>query len=150
MGKRKKKGGELAPETKQAASNFDEVLDDLSKNFAEGTDYFQVLVAIFQGVFKSEEQKHLRNFANIIPPLTLTFIDKMIIQKEKLHKKSGRVEAAFSDDGFALGLAYILKLLDQDDDFDSLHWFDSVRQHIGKKKKEIENAKSDKKKAKKK
>jgi len=148
MEKRKKKRGEVAPETNQAASNLDDVLDDLSKNFAEGTDYFQVLVAIFQGVFKSEEQKHLHNFANIIPPLTLTFIDKMIVQKEKLHKKSGRVEAAFSDDGFALGLAYILKLLDQDDDFDSLHWFDSVRQHIGRKKKEIENVKTEKKKTK--
>jgi len=111
MEKMKKKGGEVSQETKQAASNLDDVLDDLSKNFAEGTDYFQVLVAIFQGVFKSEEQKHLRNFANIIPPLTLTYIDKMIIQKEKLHKKSGRVEAAFSDDGFALGLAYIFKII---------------------------------------
>jgi len=58
------------------------------------------------------------------------------------------VEAAFSDDGFALGLAYILKLLDQDGEFDSLHWFDSVRQHIAKKKKEIENVKMDKKKSK--
>jgi len=58
------------------------------------------------------------------------------------------VEAAFSDDGFALGLAYILKLLDQDADFDALHWFDSVRQHIARKKKEIENVKSEKKKIK--
>jgi len=131
----------LSPETKVAASNLDEVLDDLAKNFAEGTDYFQVLVAIFQGVFKSEEQKHLRNFAAIIPALTLSFVDKMIVQKEKLHKKGGRVEAAFTDDGFALGLAYILKLLDQDVDFDSLHWFDSVKQHITKKKKEIDSVK---------
>jgi len=147
-GKEEKRRGEVAPETKQAASNLDDVLDDLSKNFAEGTDYFQVLVAIFQGVFKSEEQKHLRNFAQIIPPLTLTFVDKMIVQKEKLHKKGGRAEAAFSDDGFALGLAYILKLLDQDDDFDSLHWFDSVKQHINKKKKEIETVKLQKTKTK--
>lgn len=51
----------------------------------------------------------------------------MIGCKEKLNKKNSS-GAAFTDDGFAIGVSYILKLLDQHTDFDSLHWFQSVRE----------------------
>jgi len=131
----------LSNDTKQAAKTLDAVLDDMSKNFAEGTDYFQVLVSVFTQSLRSEDQKHLKNFYAIIPPLTISFVEKMLTLKERLGKKSGKVEAGFTDDGFALGLAYILRVLDQDDDFDSLHWFDSVRQHFAQKRAEISEQK---------
>jgi hypothetical protein len=41
--------------------------------------------------------------------------------------------------------AYILKLLDQDGEFDALHWFDSVRMHIEKRKADINEQKTKKK-----
>jgi hypothetical protein len=133
-----------------------------------------VLVTIFQNTFRGEEHKHLRNFyiigqtilfelrcvlvrgfalrqhfACLGPPLMLNFVETILQQKEKLHKKQSRQEASFTDDGFALGMvcvllvlmnilfrcaylflsgcdsfvqAYILKLLGQDEEFDSLHW----------------------------
>ncbi|OXB83588.1 UNVERIFIED_CONTAM: hypothetical protein H355_011407 [Colinus virginianus] len=110
-----------------AIRQLDSVLGDLTRNFAEGTEYFKMLVDVFAPEFRSPKNMHLRNFYIIVPPLTLNFVEHSISCKEKLNKKN-KGGAAFTDDGFAMGVAYILKLLDQYQEFDSLHWFQSVRE----------------------
>ncbi|KAF3854570.1 hypothetical protein F7725_022625 [Dissostichus mawsoni] len=116
----------LSEETQKAASVLDSVLGDLTSNSAEGTEYFKMLVAVFAPEFRSAKNMHLRNFYMIVPPLTVNFVEHSISCKEKLNKKN-KTGAAFTDDGFAMGVAYILKLLDQYLEFDSLHWFQAVR-----------------------
>ncbi|KAJ7414790.1 WASH complex subunit 4 [Willisornis vidua] len=110
-----------------AIRQLDSVLSDLTRNFAEGTEYFKMLVDVFAPEFRSPKNMHLRNFYIIVPPLTVNFVEHSISCKEKLNKKN-KSGAAFTDDGFAMGVAYILKLLDQYQEFDSLHWFQSVRE----------------------
>uniref|UniRef100_A0A3P8WCL7 WASH complex subunit 4 n=1 Tax=Cynoglossus semilaevis TaxID=244447 RepID=A0A3P8WCL7_CYNSE len=117
---------ELSEETRRAAGVLDAVLGDLTSNSAEGTEYFKMLVAVFAPEFRSVKNMHLRNFYMIVPPLTVNFVEHSISCKEKLNKKN-KSGAAFTDDGFAMGVAYILKLLDQYLEFDSLHWFQAVR-----------------------
>ncbi|KYO36435.1 WASH complex subunit 4 [Alligator mississippiensis] len=117
----------LSEETQKAARQLDSVLGDLTRNFAEGTEYFKMLVDVFAPEFRSPKNMHLRNFYIIVPPLTLNFVEHSISCKEKLNKKN-KSGAAFTDDGFAMGVAYILKLLNQYQEFDSLHWFQSVRE----------------------
>uniref|UniRef100_A0A3B4E036 WASH complex subunit 4 n=1 Tax=Pygocentrus nattereri TaxID=42514 RepID=A0A3B4E036_PYGNA len=117
----------LSEETQKAASLLDSVLSDLTSNSAEGTEYFKMLVGVFAPEFRSVKNMHLRNFYMIVPPLTVNFVEHSISCKEKLNKKN-KNGAAFTDDGFAMGVAYILKLLDQYQEFDSLHWFQAVRE----------------------
>uniref|UniRef100_A0A8C5MTC3 WASH complex subunit 4 n=1 Tax=Leptobrachium leishanense TaxID=445787 RepID=A0A8C5MTC3_9ANUR len=126
----------LSDDTQKAARQLDSVLTDLTRNSAEGTEYFKMLVDVFAPEFRSAKNIHLRNFYIIVPPLTLNFVEHSISCKEKLNKKN-KLGAAFTDDGFAMGVAYILKLLDQYQEFDSLHWFQSVREKYTKEKKAV-------------
>jgi WASH complex subunit 7 len=56
-------------------------------------------------------------------------VDALRNAKDRMEKTVKGSEAYFTDDGFALGLAYILAILKQDRAFDSLHWWDAVARH---------------------
>ncbi|ESO00575.1 hypothetical protein HELRODRAFT_82872, partial [Helobdella robusta] len=126
----------LDGEAIDAARHLDSVVSSMTKNFSEGTEYFKMLVEVFSSEFQDSKNMHMRNFYAILPPLTLNFVDHMIASKDKLSRKN-KVGASFTDDGFAMGIAYILKLLDQYSDFDSLHWFQSVKEKYNKEKQDI-------------
>ena len=53
----------------------------------------------------------LRTFFILVPALTINFVEHLLAAKDKLQR--GQLGAAFTDDGFAMGLAYLLNLLAQ-------------------------------------
>lgn len=154
----------LSAETLEAARQLDAVIKNLTTNFSEGTDYFQLLVSVFQlsllkpkgdaatdggaaaggagagaaggdaaggdGGKKKRRDKgedgHLRNFFLMVPALTLSFIDNMRSAKDRMEKTVKSAEAFFCDDGFVMGIAYLLAILKQDRLFESLHWWEAV------------------------
>lgn len=71
----------------------------------------------------------MKNFYIIVPALTINYIEYILIAKEKLNKKN-KEGALFTDDGFPMGLIYVLKLLDQITDFNSLNWYNSIKMKI--------------------
>ncbi|XP_076756339.1 strumpellin and WASH-interacting protein isoform X1 [Xylocopa sonorina] len=126
-------------ETTQAAAKcLENDIANLVRNFTEGIQYFKLLVDVFASAFRDTESHHLQQFYAIVPPLTLSFVDNSISNKEKMFKKN-QIGAAFTDDGFAMGIAYINALLDQSSELDSLHWFKTVEQHINVEKQAAEN-----------
>jgi WASH complex subunit 7 len=62
-------GTGLSDETVRAAKNLDKVIATLVDNFSEGSDYFKVLVNVFQSVLLTPDNDHLRTFFMIGAPL---------------------------------------------------------------------------------
>jgi len=119
---------ELPEETQTAAKNLDNTLNALSTNFSRDQDFFRLLVDVFEGVLTTDDQKHLKVFYTIIPPLTINFVEHMLVGRDILATKKNAANAFISDDGFAIGLAYILRLLHQNQKFESLRWFQGLKE----------------------
>jgi len=117
----------LSEETVRAAKNLDEIIGSLSAAFGEGTDYFTVLVNVFRTVLMNDAHSHLDNFYMIVPSLCLSWVEASLQAKDMMYKKNRNRDAYYTDDGFAMGIAYILSILNQNEKFEALHWFDSLR-----------------------
>lgn len=103
--------------------------DTLVSNFGEGSDYFKVLVNVFQKVLLTEENDHLKTFCMLVPSLCISWVEASLVSKEnmaKVVKGAPTREIYFTDDGFAMGIAYCLAILKQTKKNDALHWEDTV------------------------
>ncbi len=125
-------GAGLSAQTVRAAENLDVVIDTLVKNFGEGSDYFKVLVSVFQSVLLDKDHDHLKTFHLLVPALCISWTDASLVAKDAMYKTARGVtkEMYFTDDGFAVGVAYCLAILKQQRRCDSLHWIETVNAKI--------------------
>uniref|UniRef100_A0A182PBF0 WASH complex subunit 4 N-terminal domain-containing protein n=1 Tax=Anopheles epiroticus TaxID=199890 RepID=A0A182PBF0_9DIPT len=103
-------------------------------------DFFRLLLNAFDGLRRrrtnhqegeasttpSDSFVHLELFYLIIPPLTISYVEAMLKAKETIAKKDRHGTFLPTDDGFVMGLSYLLTLLNQTAAFNSLHWFKEV------------------------
>ena len=132
-------------------SNTQNSLNDANRLFCDMVNslkqtgeinYLQVLVTSFQGSLSPEKVPDIDLFAFLLPPLTITFIDNAINARDNLLKKNKSEEMAyFSDDGFMMGVCYLLKLFSADKKFESLSWFPSVISYYNAQKIQRKNEK---------
>ncbi|XKL60625.1 hypothetical protein PGB90_007682 [Kerria lacca] len=113
---------------KQAATNLNNVIFNMCHNITEGTNYFKLLIDVFSSAIEEPGNDHLKSFYMIIPTLTINFVENLIMAKEGLSKKNKATKVTFTDDGFAMGIAYLLHVLKLYSKFDSLQWFQRVNE----------------------
>ena len=111
----------------ESSKLFCQTISSLKQTGENELNYFEVLITGFRGSITLEKIPDIDLFAFLLPPLTITFIDTAINARDNLLKKTKSEDNAyFSDDGFIMGMCYLLKLFFADKKFESLNWFPSV------------------------
>ena len=106
---------------------FCETINNLKQTGKNSINYIEILVTSFGDTLSCLKVPEIEMFSFLLPPLTITFIDNAINARDNLMKKNKTEESAyFSDDGFMIGVCYLLKIFSCDKKFESLNWFPSV------------------------
>ena len=119
---------------------FCETINNLKQIGKNTINYLEILVSSFGDSVSSKKIPEIELFSFLIPPITYTFIDNAINARDNLMKKNKTEEGSyFSDDGFMVGICYLLRIFSCDKKFESLNWFPSVisdykTQHAKQKK----------------
>jgi len=130
----------FSPETVRAGKNLDQVICTLIKNFGEGSDFFKILVQVFQETLGDDSHDHLKYFYAIVPPLCISWVEASLHAKDamqKLTRGASVREMYFADDGFAMGIAYCLAVLKQTNKYESFNWQQSVKMHQNEESKKV-------------
>jgi WASH complex subunit 7 len=117
----------LPPEERAARETLDGVVADLARKFADETDFLKVLVEVFQQVMLGASAQHLDSFYMIVPALCVNHVEATLVAKDNIARSHKGHEAYFTDDGLAMGIAYVLAILKQNSDFNALRWFQGLR-----------------------
>jgi len=132
----------IGGETLEAAAMFDKSVSLLFKQADDANDYLRKMVERIAGFAdEDEERKFLKNFFVVVPALTTCYIEVIQNAKEKLMKHDDS-DAFISDDGFSLGVVYLLKVLGVTDNFNALNWFDSMEKRLSTEQKKNEEKRS--------
>lgn len=89
----------------------------------------QLLIQGFQPFLCNPHNHHLKTFFLITPALIMNYIDNRVKEKLKMYKKD-QSKCSLFEDGFAVGLIYILSMLNQLGEFHELGWNQTVAKQL--------------------
>ena len=117
----------IREETLEAVLMFDATVNLMQKQGEDANDYMRKMVVNNEGFTDANENMlPLKNFYTLIPAVTTSQIDHVVIGRNKLKQQNNK-EAFISDDGFSLGIAFLLKIFGIDEQFGGLNWFESIQ-----------------------
>ncbi len=120
----------MGGETLEAVKMFDESVNLMQKQGEDANDYLRKLVKNNEGFADRDERtRPLKTFYALVPAVSIWHIDHVVTGRERLAKRNN-AEAFISDDGFPLGVVFLLRILGVEEDFNSLNWFDSVEEKL--------------------
>ena len=95
----------------------DDISDILQKS---DPDFVRAFVDVFRGVSKKSESGNsvMGSFFCIVPAICLCFLESSSQGKEMMHKKNITRDGYYTDDGFAVGLAFVLSVFGQTNSYD--------------------------------
>uniref|UniRef100_A0A914LG48 Uncharacterized protein n=6 Tax=Meloidogyne TaxID=189290 RepID=A0A914LG48_MELIC len=117
----------------------DKISSNITGYLTSNNDSIELLTSMFAKEFRGNNKfAHLRDFFILIPTLMIVQIEyiskcrarlsnkKMSLNEDLAVAGSFNEQFIFVEDGFSIGIAYVLTLLNQQFFFNSLNWFDSV------------------------
>ena len=133
-----------ANEVSIAELNVNDAVSAILNN--SDTDFVRAFVNVFRGVIKkSKADDNLFMggfFFCIVPALSLCWMEASIQAKEMMHKKNITRDGYFTDDGFAVGLAFVLSVLDEAKPYESLNWFKSIQSKYAGEEEDLQEKKN--------
>ncbi|KAK3128319.1 hypothetical protein QOZ80_6BG0459880 [Eleusine coracana subsp. coracana] len=89
---------------------------------------FPSLVASFSQKLRNNDLKETKDFFQIVPLLFANMVDNKLLQKGKQLRLGHEVKSGICTyDSFLLGVAFVLKVLEQENSFAELCWFTSTK-----------------------
>jgi WASH complex subunit 7 len=113
--------------TTSAKSGVDDAIWNILQK--SDPDFVRAFIKVFQDGIKESESKRFLfgSFFCIIPAICLCWMEASIQGKEIIHKKNITRDGYYSDDGFAVGLGFILAVFDQTKPYERyVTWFKSI------------------------
>jgi WASH complex subunit 7 len=105
----------IGGETLESVKMFDAAVNLMQKQGEDANDFMRKMVVSNEGFTDANDSMlPLKNFFTLIPAVTTCQIDHVVIGRNKL-KQNNNKEAFISDDGFALGVAFLLKIFGIDE-----------------------------------
>lgn len=124
----------------QAAAIADEALLGALRRCEPGAQHLALLAQVFARALAQlsgglDGVRLPQLFYLLVPAMSLSFVDSLLAGRDALAKRAAstsgntlRSNAVCFDDGFAMGVACLLRVFGQEGDFRALHWFNDHTQ----------------------
>uniref|UniRef100_A0A0E0DWD2 WASH complex subunit 4 N-terminal domain-containing protein n=1 Tax=Oryza meridionalis TaxID=40149 RepID=A0A0E0DWD2_9ORYZ len=105
---------------------------------------FSILATNFSKKLQSNKLHEMKDFFQIVPSVIVHMMECRLLLKDKLLRR-GHEDKRYTHtyDGFLLGVAFVLKVLEQDNSFDELNWFASTKAKLEGEAKDRDDKKTD-------